>query len=165
MPPLDSKAVRIEPASLADVETLARLRGRVHGLHVSHAPDRFIAPTAAEMQEVCRTLLVKDDARAFIAYADNRPVGYVLALIQERQSGPLTRARRWLYVDQISVEPEWERRGVGQQLVQSVVDLGRSLGIGELITDVWAFNGEARAFFDACGFRPQIGRFSRLLGE
>jgi GNAT superfamily N-acetyltransferase len=165
MPQQDTKAIRIEPASHADVETLAKLRVRVHALHVSRAPDLFIEPTDAEMQEVCRALLMEGNARAFIAYADDVPIGYVLALIQERQPSLLSRARRWLYVDQISVEPQWERRGVGQQLVQRVIDLGRSLGIGELITDVWAFNGGAKAFFNACGFRSQIDRFSMRLGE
>jgi hypothetical protein len=40
MPEQDTKAIRIEPASHADVETLAKLRVCVHALHVDEWPSR-----------------------------------------------------------------------------------------------------------------------------
>jgi GNAT superfamily N-acetyltransferase len=124
-----------------------------------------VQPTDAEAAALFRELLVQHNAWAFLAYADNVPVGYLLALLQERQASPLTHARRWLYVDQISVEPAWERQGVGRRLLQKAIDLGRSLGIRELITDVWTFNGKAKVFFEDCGFQLQMERYSMHLGE
>jgi len=157
-------AIRIEPATSSDAPALARLRRHVHGLHVRQVPDYFIQPTDAEMVEVFRGLLAQDNVRAFVAYAGDAPVGYLLALIQERPATSLGRARRWLYLDQISVEPPWARRGLGRQLMRQAVEMATSLGIDELLTDVWAFNEEARAFALACGFHPQMSRFRIRLG-
>jgi GNAT superfamily N-acetyltransferase len=150
---------RIEQASQADVEALATLNLRVHQLHVRHAPRFFIQPTEAQVREGFRELLVQENVRAFIAYAEGIPVGYVLVLIHERPADAIGPARRWLYIDQISVEPQWERQGIGRQLMQSVMDLGRAAGIDELETDIWAFNENAQAFFESFGFLPKIQRF------
>ena len=68
----------------------------------------FVQPTESELQAAFRDLLTQANARAFIAYADDTAVGYVLVLIQEKPASISSPARRWLYVDQISVEPQWE---------------------------------------------------------
>ena len=161
----DTSATRVRAASPSDTQALARLRTRVHGVHVDRAPEIFTRPAHTEMEEEFRALLGQGHTRAFIALAGEVPVGYVLALVQERPATPLVRARRWLYVDQISVEPAWTRRGVGRQLMQATIDLARSLQIDDLVTDVWAFNEETQAFARACGFRSQMERFSMRLGE
>lgn len=49
--------------------------------------------------------------------------------------------------------------------MQRAIELARSLGIDEVVMDVWAFNEEARAFFTGCGFRLQMERLSMHLGE
>jgi GNAT superfamily N-acetyltransferase len=161
----ETVAVRIDAATSSDAEALARLSVRVHGLHVRHAPGIFTEPTDEERQAEFRRQLSRDDARAFLAYVDDEAVGYVLAQLQERPATPHTRARRWLYIDQISVDAAMEGRSIGRQLVQRVVDWGRSLGIDEFVTDVWSFNEHAQTFFTSCGFQRQIQRFSMRLGE
>ena len=97
---------RIEQASPVDAATLAKLSLHVHRLHVEHAPHFFLEPTDVERQAAFTELLSKPNVRAFIAYADDRAVGYVLGLIHERVTSTFNPARRSLYVDQISVEPE-----------------------------------------------------------
>jgi diamine N-acetyltransferase len=154
----DRKVVRIERASPSDARTLARLSRRVHGLHVAHAPGFFLQPTESEMEAAFVERLGEPRATALVAYDGTVPIGYVLALVQERPASALVPARRWLYVDQISVEPQWARRGVGCQLMKRVVDLAREAGLGEVVADVWAFNTEAQAFFKARGFQPQMER-------
>lgn len=156
---------RIQQASPADAAVLANLNLHVHRLHLEHASRFFVQPTDIERQAAFAELLSQSNVRAFIAYVDKRAVGYVLAHIDERAAGVFTPARRWLYVDQISVEPEWEGRGIGRQLVTSVVEYARSSKVDELEADVWAFNQAAQEFFEAVGFRPKIERFWMHLDE
>jgi GNAT superfamily N-acetyltransferase len=161
----ESGSTRIEQASQVDAHTLVTLGMRVHRLHVSRASRFFLQPSDAQMEAALLGLLARENARAFIAYRDDVPVTYVLVLIHEQPANPLVPARRWLYVYQLSVEPQWERHGIGRQLMQRAIDFGRDAGIDELVADVWAFNEEAQAFFKACGCRPQIERFWMHLGK
>jgi diamine N-acetyltransferase len=165
MPDKEVGLTRIEQASQLDARTLAALGLRVHRLHVSHAPGFFVEPTAEQMEAEMVRVLAQENARAFMAYREDVPVGYVLVLIHERPATPLVPARRWLYVDQISIEPEWQGNGIGRQLMQGAIDFARMGGIDELVADVWAFNEEAQAFFKACGCRPQIERLWMRLPE
>jgi GNAT superfamily N-acetyltransferase len=157
--------IRIEQASPADAPTLAKLNLRVHRLHVDHAPHFFVEPTEVERQAVFAELLSRPNARAFIAYTEDHAIGYVLALIQERAASTFNPARRWLYLDQISVEVEWEGRGVGRQLMTALIDYAHSAGIYEMETDAWAFNHTAQAFFKGFGFQPKSERYWMHLDE
>lgn len=157
--------IRIEPASPAHAASLARLNRHVHQLHVEHVPRFFVQPSEAEAQAAFAGLLAQANVRAFIAYADDAPVGYVLVFIHEQAANTFNPSRRWLYVDQISVEPEWEGQGIGRQLMRTVVEYARSARIDELETDTWAFNSAAQEFFSAVGFQPKTERFWMHLDE
>jgi diamine N-acetyltransferase len=157
--------IRIEQASVAQAAVLARLNLHVHQLHVQHAPRFFLQPSDEESRAAFAGLLARANVRAFLAYSDDTPAGYVLASVQERPAGPFNPARRLLYIDEISVEPEWEGQRIGRQLMSTMVEYARTVGIDELETDVWAFNTNAQEFFRVVGFQPKHQRFWMRLDE
>jgi len=150
--------IQILPASPANAEVIARLNQSVHQIHLDRVPHFFRQPGEIERLEAFKELLTQANTCAFIAYADIEAIGYVLAIIHERPASVFSPARRWLYVDQISVEPIWKKRGIGRQLMQAVLDYAHAAGITELETDTWAFNDASQAFFKSCGFQPKIIR-------
>lgn len=150
--------IQIEKASLTDADTLVRLNQHVHRLHMENASRFFKQPTEAESQLAMQELLAQTNAQAFIAYSDGQAVGYILFMIRKQAENVFSPGRRWLYVDQISVEPEWLKHGIGRQLLQAVFDIAREVGIEELEVDTWAFNARAQAFFKSFGFQPKIIR-------
>lgn len=151
--------IQILPASPADAETLAKLNQVVHQLHLDRAARFFRQPSDAETLEAFKELLTQANTRAFIAYAGDAAIGYVLATIHERPASVFNPARRWLYIDQISVEPGWKNQGIGRQLMQAVLDAARAASITELEADTLAFNDAAQAFFRECGFQPKVLRY------
>jgi GNAT superfamily N-acetyltransferase len=157
--------IRIQQASLADADVLARLNQHVHRLHTDNASRFFRQPSLEEVASFFKESLARERTRALIAYADDVPVGYVVLIFVERLANPFSPPRRWLYVDQISVEPEWERHGVGTQLLESAVQQARTAGMDELEIDTWSFNTKAKAFFKGFGFQPKTERFWMQIGE
>jgi GNAT superfamily N-acetyltransferase len=151
--------MRIDRASLKDANTLARLNQQVHRLHVERAPHFFRQSTLAEVRNAFSDLLNQTNVRAFIAYSDDAAVGYVLAMVHERPGSAFIPARRCVYVEQISVEREWQRRGVGRRLMRAVRDYAREAGIEELETDIWTFNDQAQVFLTKFGFQPKVERW------
>jgi ribosomal protein S18 acetylase RimI-like enzyme len=101
---------------------------------------------------------------ALMAKAGREPVGYVLAVVHEKPKDLFTNARRWLYLDQISVESAWERQGVGRTLCEALVARAQREGLTEIETDTWAFNKIAQEFFRHLGFSPKIIRHHLSIG-
>ena len=150
--------MRVEPGSPTDAGTLARLNPYVHDLHREHAPHVFGSPTREEATAAFEALLRLDSCRVFLAYAEDHAVGYVLVTVGERPASAFNRPRRWLYIDQISVEPGARRRGVGRALVSAVLRYAGDAGIDDVEVDTWAFNDRAQAFFASLGFRAKTLR-------
>jgi GNAT superfamily N-acetyltransferase len=82
----------------------------------------------------------------------------MLVMIGERPATAFHRPRRWLYIDQISVEPDARRRGVGRALVSAVLRYADDTGIDDVEVDTWAFNDRAQAFCASLGFRAKTRR-------
>jgi ribosomal protein S18 acetylase RimI-like enzyme len=150
--------MRIEPGSPTDAGTLARLNPYVHDLHLDYAPHVFGSPTREETAAAFEALLRRDNCRAFLAYTEDRAVGYVLVTVGERPASAFNRPRRWLYIDQISVEPGARRRGVGRALVSAVLRHAVETGIDDVEVDTWIFNDHAQAFFASLGFQAKTLR-------
>jgi GNAT superfamily N-acetyltransferase len=151
--------IRIQAASSADADTLARLNQYVHTLHVDKAPHVFKPLTREAAAAAFTSLLSRDDARAFIAYVDGRATGYILVFVVDRAETAFGFARRWLYIDQISVEPRSRRHGVGRELLNAALGYARSAGLHEIEVETWVFNEVAQAFVASSGFEPKTKRF------
>ncbi|WP_043267240.1 GNAT family N-acetyltransferase [Streptomyces sp. CT34] len=144
---------QIRTASTDDVALLATLNAIVHDLHVRHRPDLFVdspeqeAFFKAQIADPSVTVLVADGA-------DGRALGYAIVRVINRRGNALIRPDTVISLDQIAVVPDAARTGVGSELLEAVREVGRSAGCRRLVTDVWDFNEEARAFYESSGFRP-----------
>jgi ribosomal protein S18 acetylase RimI-like enzyme len=82
-----------------------------------------------------------------MAVADGQVVGYARLLLL---------ADHTAHIRQVAVVPDWERRGVGRALMESLCDRASDLGI----TDIWL---DARLmavpFYERLGFRVTSGVF------
>ncbi|MER7248781.1 GNAT family N-acetyltransferase [Kribbella sp. NPDC000426] len=60
-----------------------------------------------------------------------------------------------LYVGELAVDPQYERRGVGRALIDAVSDHARQLGLKAITLDTGAANANARAFYRRLGFEEE----------
>lgn len=153
----------IRPADVAAAHHLARLNEHVHALHVTAVPIFFKTPTRQEATNMFAQILAQEQAHAFIAWQGRKAIGYTLAFIQTRPETPFTYARRFVFLDQISVIPSLHGSGIGRQLVEAVLQVARDHGIEEVDVSTWAFNEKAQLFFTSFDFEPQLMRLSMRL--
>jgi ribosomal protein S18 acetylase RimI-like enzyme len=146
--------VTIRRATRGDARVLARLNGPIQALHAAAQPYLF-KPAAMTPELVAHfdAELARPELVAFIADADDEPVGYAVAAVVERPDNPFTYAFRYLLLDALSVNPEHRRRGIGTALVAAVLGLAREQGISHVWLNVYDFNQEALAFYTRQGFR------------
>ncbi len=148
-------------AASGDEEVLAGLNASVQAFHVANHPQQFRPADLGEVAAWFRGLLGKPTVRIWIAQLDGMPVGYASAFWQERPQTPFGFARRWIEIDQIGVRPEFQRAGVGRQLVAQVFQAADADGIRDVELSSWCFNEGAHKAFARLGFAPQVVRFSR----
>lgn len=151
--------VTIRTATAADARVLARLNQPVQTLHANAQPEVFKpAAFTPELVSHYEALLARDDVVIFLAEADGEPAGHAVAVIIERPETPFTYAFRYLQIDELTVAPTLQRRGIGTALVAEALALARTNEIRFVRLDVYAFNETALAFYARQGFRTDKQR-------
>jgi ribosomal-protein-alanine N-acetyltransferase len=92
-------------------------------------------------------LLRRADASLFVADAEGEVVGYSVfwSVLEQGELG------------NVSVAPGWRRQGIGQRLVQTVLDAAGQRGVREVVLEVRVSNTAAQQLYERYGF-SQIGR-------
>ena len=153
--------INIRQADGGDAEILAELNRYVQELHITHMPQIFKPVDTGAIAEWFRSMMENPAVRAWIAEAEGLAAGYVLAVTYDRPESPFCSRRVYCEIDQISVSPEFRKRGLAKALVERVLAEARSSGIRDIELNSWSFNTEAHDTFRALGFLPLIVRFSR----
>lgn len=134
--------------------TIARLNAHVQGWHAAHYPDVFhAAPDWDGLVAHFADRLADPACTAFLI--GDPPLGYALCTVQSREASVFSPAIRRLLIDHVAVAPEARRQGHGRALLHAARDLGRVLGVNEILLDTWEANHEAHAFFRSEGFLPR----------
>jgi ribosomal protein S18 acetylase RimI-like enzyme len=152
--------MEIRSATPKDSLTLSALCRDVQSLHAEHHPKLFkMAQSDDFAVEFFDEMLATPDVTAYIAEDGGRPLGYILCRLVDRPENAFTYPIRYLLVDQISVRPDAQRKGVGTALLKQAEDFARELGLAKLQLDSWDFNLEAHACFEKFGFEKFNYRF------
>ena len=142
--------VRIERASLKEIPALARLLGDLFRI------ERDFTPDPARQNEGLRRLIAREhDAAIFVARDSNaRVLGMVTAqiVVSTAEGAPSA------WIEDVVVEAQSRRRGVGRALLGAVLAWARHAGAtrAQLLVDTG--NREAEAFYAKLGWQPtQLG--------
>jgi GNAT superfamily N-acetyltransferase len=124
-------------------------------LHAEVHPELFIYPVEPSRIWLFFASRVGRPQHYFpIARYEERPVGFLSCCLQDRPANAFKKPTKFLFVDQISVLPEFRRCGVGTVLMRFVRELAVTLDVHELRLDSWSFNEDAHRFFIQAGFEP-----------
>ena len=140
----DRDAVRIERLAPDAWPRLRKIRLRA----LRDAPEAFgsrfdeaaVRPTESWPQSI-------EELATFLGVLDGADIGIVRAVKLEATPGTGNLLSMW-------VAPEVRRRGVGELLVEAVIDWARSEGLGRLVLDVADLNAHAIALYERMGFEP-----------
>ena len=145
--------MNIRQANSTDSSLLSSLTTDVQRLHAENHPDIFKMPQSDDFAVLFFDEMLADPlVRAFIAEENGEALGCVLCKLVEREENPFTVAMRYLLVDQISVKPEAQGRGIGKALIQRAEVLAKEWNVSRIQLMSWGFNLNAHAFFEKLGF-------------
>ena len=156
--------MKIRQATSKDNLLLSSLTIDVQRLHAENHPDIFKIPQNDDFAvQFFDEKLADPLVRIFIAEADGQALGCVLCNLIEREENPFTFAMRYLMVDQISVKPEAQGKGVGKALIKQAEGLAKEWNASRIQLNSWGFNTNAHTFFEKMGFIKFNYRFWQKL--
>lgn len=134
--PDEVKTVTIRDAARRDMPSLRRV---FRDSSLSNLGDRPALLAHPEVLELSDTAV--RESRTRVATAGDEVVGF--ATVAEADDG--------MELEDLFVDPDWMRQGVGRALLRDVVRIGQDRGVGRVVVTA---NLHARAFYENAGFRP-----------
>jgi len=151
----------IRRAVSGDESILAALGKAVHELHVNARPDIFLPYYAEALRIWFRELLAGGEVKFWIVEIDGVAAGYVSAARKSREANPFSPAREWCEIDNLAVEPAFQKQGLGRLLMETAMADARSAGLRVFELTTWWFNESGRAAFQSLGFQSRFVRFEQ----
>lgn len=156
--------ITIREATPQDYEGLCQVIDTVDAMHQESLPDLFQeAAGPARSRDYILGLIADENAALFVAEADGQLVGYVKVLLADTPAVPIFVPRRYAIVDNLVVNPEFQRVGIGRALMERAGQWAVARGASAIELSVYEFNQTALAFYRSLGFDTVSRRMTKRL--
>ena len=166
----------IRKATHNDIPRILELLSQVNDVHAEGRPDFFIKGKRKYNEEDLLKI-INDDTTPVFVYVGTRLVtsesgtrqsmselgtrqatsvqGYAFCVIQDLSQCDNLRPDKSLYIDDICVDENYRRHGVGKRLYEHVLQFANEEKCFNITLNVWAKNPSAQAFYESMGMTVQ----------
>lgn len=145
--------MQVRKASVDDVKALSKMNVHVQRLHADAYPTLFKQPVNDDFAVPFFNALLNDPEIVIYIAEEEVPLGYIVLRIVHRSENPFMHAWNYIYIDQISVQPEHQGMGIGKALLARSEQTAREEGLDFVGLDSWGFNSDAHGFFFSQGYQ------------
>lgn len=128
------------------------LMQQLHQIHLQNRPDLFRPFPHPYTREKFVEITADSSHICLAAVEDAQIVGICLVSIRTRSNMVDMLSA---YVDDLVVNPAYQRRGIAAALLEEVQTRAKAKGAQRLDLMVWSFNESALRFYQALGMTPQ----------
>lgn len=153
----------IREAVFDDYQSLLPLFLQVHDLHVNERPDLYKENETPVELDFYRKFLDESKYYVFVVVWDEKIVAFAVTEIEEVKDNPFMKDRRTLYINSLCVHEELRNKGIGQSLMQHLIDFGKTLGVQSLELGVSERNQQAILFYESIGLQTKNRRMEVIL--
>jgi len=139
-------------AKREDLPRVNELRKQVNDLHVEGRPDIFKPGFGQVLQDFLYTVFESDNMDVIVAEREGVLCGFACVQYVHKPESPYSFARHFYDVDEFCVDEAYRRQGVATELIDFIRQEAKSKGFEHIGLNMWEFNEEARAFYEAVGF-------------
>ena len=144
--------MNIEVIESKDADTLARLNKSVHDMHVKFYPKYYKKYDYESIRGSISKMLNELNYKAYIDYCGNKAVGYVLIFLRNYKENPFCFPYKSVFIDQISVEEEYQNRKIGTLLMDKVNEFAAREEAVSVELMFWDKMSHAKKFYEKLGF-------------
>ncbi len=146
----------VRRAASGDIPQLLKLLVQVNMVHHNGRPDIFKGPATKYNEEQLEDIIKSVDKPVFVCTdSSGRVVGHAFCISRQIQGDPVLTDIRTLYIDDICVDENCRKTGVGERLYRAVREYAIESGYYNLTLNVWSCNIGAMKFYERMGFVSQ----------
>ena len=135
-----------------DLPRVNELRKQVNDVHVSGRPDIFKPGFGQVLQDFLYEVFEDENKDVIVAERDSIICGFACVHYVDKPESPYMYGRQFYDVDEFCVDEAFRRQGVATELIDFIRQEARSKGFKKVELNMWEFNEDARAFYEAVGF-------------
>ncbi len=136
-----------------ELERVNELRMQVNALHVAGKPDVFKPGFPAELRDYIYAIRKDPEQYTAVAEQDGYICGFAVLHHINRPENPFMKERDFLDIDEFCVDEAYRRQGIATAMVEYIRDFAKGKGFHRIELNMWEFNQDALAFYEAAGFQ------------
>lgn len=146
----DSMTVRF--AEEQELDLINELRRQVNALHTEGRPDMFRPGFGKDIQDYLRAIWDDPEQEIVVAESNGKVTGYAVLHHIRKPQNPFMYERDNLGIDEFGVDCGHRRQGIGSAMMAFIREYARGKGFQRIELNMWEFNQDALAFYEAAGF-------------
>ncbi|MBQ7582845.1 MAG: GNAT family N-acetyltransferase [Lachnospiraceae bacterium] len=139
-------------AKEADLDRVNELRRQVNDLHVQGRPDIFKPGFPQELRDYVHVIFEDPEQDIVVAEQGGVICGFAVLHHIQKPETPFMFVRDFLDVDEFCVDQAYRRQGAASAIIAFIKDLAKERGFNRIELNMWEFNQDALAFYEAAGF-------------
>jgi ribosomal protein S18 acetylase RimI-like enzyme len=136
----------------SDVEVVYDLFRQLDDYHAGRYPQQFIFLDEPASREFSRIRMEKMPD-ILVAETKGKVIGFIQLVIAETRDIPVNRKKRFVLIENISVDKSHRGKGVGKALVENAKDWAYQKGILCMRVGAYATNEPAVGLYKKAGFK------------
>lgn len=129
------------------------LRKQVNDLHVEGKPEVFKAGFNDELRDHIYNIWDDPKQEIVVADLDGTICGFAVLHHIVKAATPFMYERDFIDVDEFCVDKDYRRQGVASEMITFMRNYAREKGFNRIELNMWEFNQDALAFYEAVGFK------------
>ena len=154
----------ITKAKISDFQGIHNLIMQVHKLHVNERNDIYKDVDPMDFEKF-RTELSNSNNIYLIAELENEIVGICFSQIKEISNNKIMKNRKILHIENICVDENHQKKGIGKKLYKQIVQLSKEKNIDNIELMVWRFNENAIKFYKNLGMNIKNLKFEQKISS
>ncbi len=135
-----------------ELDRINVLRKQVNDLHVEGKPDVFKPGFNEELQNYVYYIFKDPEQKIVVADKDGEICGFAILHHIYKPENPFMKVRDFLDIDEFCVDEKHRREGIATAMVEFIKNFAKEQGYHRLELNMWEFNQDALAFYEAAGF-------------
>ena len=152
-PVREAAPVTVRFAREDELDRVNELRRQVNDLHVEGKPEVFKPGFCDELRDFIHNIWEDPNKEIVVAESNGTVCGFAVLNHIVRPENPFMYPRDFLDIDEFGVDTAFRRLGVGSAMIRFIRDYTKEQGIHRLELNMWEFNHNALAFYEATDFR------------
>lgn len=139
-------------AQKSELNRINELRRQVNDLHVAGKPEVFKPGFSKELQDYIDEIWNDPEKEIVVAERNGVIVGFAVLHCFHKPETPYMVARDYLDIDEFGVDEACRRQSVATAMVDFIREYTKEKGFHRIELNMWEFNEDALAFYEAAGF-------------